>query len=85
MERTKLHGILTRSYLATSDRGVAMLRQMLFDSLKAIESGQDPMGVVRESNSVVVFDAQFTPALAAVGIGFHREAGVLELVRGGGL
>jgi 5,5'-dehydrodivanillate O-demethylase len=48
----------TQEILATSDRGVAMLRQMLFDSLKAIDNGQDPMGIVRDSNSVVMFDAQ---------------------------
>jgi hypothetical protein len=44
--------------LATSDRGVVMLRQMLLAGLKDIDEGRDPMGVVRDKNSVIVFDAQ---------------------------
>jgi len=47
----------TQELLATSDKGVAMLRQMLLDGLKSIDRGEDPIGVIRESNSVVTFDA----------------------------
>ena len=50
----------TQETLATSDRGVAMLRQMLFTGLEDIAAGRDPMGVVRDpaGSNVIVFDAQ---------------------------
>jgi len=36
--------------LATSDRGVAMLRQILMREIEKVERGQDPLGVVRDPN-----------------------------------
>jgi hypothetical protein len=46
--------------LGTSDRGIAMLRQMLLDGLKAIDAGEDPMGVIRDTgqNNLIAFDAK---------------------------
>ena len=46
--------------LGTSDKGIAMLRRMLLDSMEAIENGRDPIGVVRDQgrNSIINFDAQ---------------------------
>jgi hypothetical protein len=50
----------TRETLATSDRGIAMLRQMLLDGLKAIDAGGDPMGIIRDTgqNNLIAFDAK---------------------------
>lgn len=50
----------TRETLGTSDRGVAMLRQMLLDGIRAIENGQDPIGVVRDAgdNNMITFDSK---------------------------
>jgi hypothetical protein len=49
-----------RETLASSDRGVAMLRRMLLDDLAAIDKGGDPMGIIREpgKNEMIAFDAQ---------------------------
>lgn len=38
-------------HLATSDRGVIMLRNLLRSSLKDIEAGRDPKGVIRDPNT----------------------------------
>jgi 5,5'-dehydrodivanillate O-demethylase len=39
--------------LATSDRGVVMLRQMLKREIEKVQMGLDPMNVVRESDGVI--------------------------------
>lgn len=50
----------TKEILATSDRGIAMLRQMLLDGIKAIDQGGDPVGVIRDAgqNNLIAFDAK---------------------------
>jgi hypothetical protein len=50
----------TREFLATSDRGIMLLRKLLLDSVNAIESGKDPFGLLRDPslNTIVRFDAQ---------------------------
>ncbi len=50
----------TKEFLATSDRGIVMLRKLLLDSIDAIEAGEDPFGLLRDSsqNQIVSFDAQ---------------------------
>ena len=49
----------TKEYLGTSDQGIAMFRRHLEDSIRAVEEGRDPIGVVRERgrNDVIRFDA----------------------------
>jgi 5,5'-dehydrodivanillate O-demethylase len=34
--------------LTTSDRGIVMLREVMFREMKKVQQGQDPMGVVRD-------------------------------------
>lgn len=34
-------------YLGTSDRGIVMFRQMIDESIRAVEQGRDPIGVLR--------------------------------------
>ena len=50
----------TREFLASSDRGIVMMRKMLVDSIEAIEKGVDPFGLLRDPamNVSVAFDAQ---------------------------
>jgi hypothetical protein len=47
--------------LGTSDRGVVMWRHMAFESIKAVQEGRDPAGVVREGDEnaeqIIEFDA----------------------------
>lgn len=49
----------SRETLATSDRGVVMFRRMLVEAIAAVERGEDPPGVIRDSNDeLIAFDAQ---------------------------
>jgi 5,5'-dehydrodivanillate O-demethylase len=47
--------------LGTSDRGVVMWRHMAFSSIKAVQEGRDPSGVVRDgdknADQIIEFDA----------------------------
>ena len=48
----------TREFLATSDRGIVMWRKVAFDSIKAVQEGRDPHGIVRDgTNEIIRFDA----------------------------
>ncbi|HXP93088.1 MAG TPA: Rieske 2Fe-2S domain-containing protein [Candidatus Binatia bacterium] len=49
----------TREVLGSSDRGIIMWRKLAFDSMKAVQEGRDPHGIVRgpETNDVIRFDA----------------------------
>ncbi len=50
----------TREFLASSDRGIVMMRKMLLESVEAIEAGKDPFGLLRDpsQNVSISFDAQ---------------------------
>jgi 5,5'-dehydrodivanillate O-demethylase oxygenase subunit len=49
----------TREFLGTSDRGIVMWRKVAFDSIKAVQDGRDPHGIVRDAgaNEIIRFDA----------------------------
>src|SRR5581483_9305680 len=47
-------------HLATSDRGVVMLRRMLRDGIRAVAAGKDPFGVAMEAGRPVRTYAQDT-------------------------
>ncbi|HEY4133763.1 MAG TPA: Rieske 2Fe-2S domain-containing protein [Alphaproteobacteria bacterium] len=56
-------GLITdrsKEFLATSDRGIVILRKLLLDSIDAIEAGKDPFGLLRDpaQNELVSFDAK---------------------------
>jgi 5,5'-dehydrodivanillate O-demethylase len=38
----------TKEHLGASDEGVIMLRRLFLDSIKAVEQGRDPHGVIRD-------------------------------------
>jgi 5,5'-dehydrodivanillate O-demethylase len=44
----------TTEHLATSDRGVIMLRKMLREAIDAVAAGQDPMHVIRDPNHAII-------------------------------
>jgi 5,5'-dehydrodivanillate O-demethylase len=48
-----------REYLGTSDEGIVMFRRMIQDSIKAVQEGRDPLGIVRDpaQNTLIHFDA----------------------------
>jgi len=48
--------------LATSDRGVVMLREMFAENIDRVERGEDPMGVVRDSGGRMI-DTNLTGTL----------------------
>ena len=41
-------------HLATSDRGIAMFRRMLQEATQAVARGEDPPGILRDPNQMVV-------------------------------
>jgi 5,5'-dehydrodivanillate O-demethylase len=50
----------TNEHLGTSDKGVIMLRQMIKESIEAVQQGHDPYGLIRdvELNDCIVFGTQ---------------------------
>jgi hypothetical protein len=40
--------------LATSDKGIVMLRELMFQEIEKVKQGQDPMGVVRDPNHPII-------------------------------
>ncbi|MDH3240816.1 MAG: Rieske 2Fe-2S domain-containing protein [Alphaproteobacteria bacterium] len=49
----------SREFLGTSDEGIVLFRRLLGDSIKAVEEGRDPFGVVRDegNGAIIRFDA----------------------------
>jgi 5,5'-dehydrodivanillate O-demethylase len=49
----------SREYLGSSDEGIVALRKIVRDSIKAVEEGRDPFGILRDpgQNDLVRFDA----------------------------
>src|SRR4051794_29735146 len=50
----------SNEHLGTSDKGVIMLRQMIKESIEAVQEGHDPYGLIRdiELNDCIVFGTQ---------------------------
>ena len=49
----------TREHLGTTDEGIVQFRRLVWDSIKAVEEGRDPIGVLRASGAseMIRFDA----------------------------
>jgi hypothetical protein len=45
--------IHANEHLASSDRGVALMRRMVREGIEAVEQGEDPKGLVREPNALM--------------------------------
>ena len=57
----------TRERLATTDRGIIMLREVMFREMKKVRSGQDPMGVIRDPAKNSFIDTHLSESIAQIG------------------
>lgn len=53
----------TRERLATSDRGIVMLREIMKREIRKVEQGLDPMGVVRDPAQDAMVDTKLAESL----------------------
>jgi 5,5'-dehydrodivanillate O-demethylase len=54
----------TKEHLGASDKGVAMLRRMMFENIEKVKRGEDPLGVIRDENRII--DTKFEQSLHTV-------------------
>ena len=53
----------TRERLASSDRGVVMLREIMMREIRKVEQGLDPIGVIRDPAQDVMIDTKLAESL----------------------
>jgi len=53
----------TRERLATSDRGIVMLREIMMREIRKVEQGLDPIGVIREPTQHVMIETKLAESL----------------------
>ncbi|MBI2538744.1 MAG: Rieske 2Fe-2S domain-containing protein [Deltaproteobacteria bacterium] len=53
----------TRERLATSDRGIVMLREIMMREVRKVAQGLDPMGVIRDPAQDVMIDTKLAESL----------------------
>jgi 5,5'-dehydrodivanillate O-demethylase len=53
----------THERLATADRGIVMLREMMMRELDKVENGFDPLGVIRDPAKNTVIDTKLAQSL----------------------
>ncbi len=56
----------TRERLATSDRGIVMLREMMKREIEKVRQGQDPKGVIRDPAQDTMIDTKLTASLRVI-------------------
>jgi 5,5'-dehydrodivanillate O-demethylase len=61
----------TRERLATADRGIVMLREMMKREIKKVKNGLDPLGVIRDAAANTMLDTKLAESLR--GPEFRRE------------
>lgn len=57
----------TRERLTSSDRGIVLLRQVMFREMKKVQHGQDPMGVIRDPEKNAFIDTHLMESIAQIG------------------
>jgi len=57
----------TNERLTSSDRGVILLREVMFRELKKVQQGQDPMGIVRDPANNPFIDTHLLESIAQIG------------------
>jgi len=57
----------TTERLTSSDRGVILLREVMFRELKKVQQGQDPMGIVRDPANNPFIDTHLLESIAQIG------------------
>lgn len=53
----------TKERLATSDRGVVMLREMMKREIEKVRSALDPIGVIRDPSQNTIIDTKLMESL----------------------
>jgi phthalate 4,5-dioxygenase oxygenase subunit len=71
----------TRERLVASDRGIALLRKLLFEQLERVAQGLDPLGVVRDPVENRIIELPQESEKYRDGAGFLAEALELSHVR----
>ena len=54
----------TRERLTSSDRGIIMLRGVMFREMKKVQQGQDPMGIIRDPAKNPFIDTHLLESIA---------------------
>jgi len=54
----------TQERLTSSDRGVILLREVMFREMKKVQQGQDPMGVIRDAANNPFIDTHLMESIA---------------------
>jgi 5,5'-dehydrodivanillate O-demethylase len=57
----------TRERLATSDRGIIMLREMMFREMKKVQQRKDPLGVIRDAAKNPLIDTHLMESISQIG------------------
>jgi 5,5'-dehydrodivanillate O-demethylase len=57
----------TRERLATSDRGIIMLREVMFREMEKVQRGKDPLGVIRDAAKNPLIDTHLMESIAQIG------------------
>ena len=57
----------TTERLTSSDRGIILLREVMFREMKKVRQGQDPMGVVRDPSHNPFIDTHLLESIAQIG------------------
>ncbi|MGH7827650.1 MAG: Rieske 2Fe-2S domain-containing protein [Candidatus Binatia bacterium] len=57
----------TSERLTGSDRGVILLRQVMMREIKRVQEGQDPIGIIRDSERHVMIDTNLMDSIAQIG------------------
>jgi 5,5'-dehydrodivanillate O-demethylase len=58
----------THERLATSDRGIIMLREVMLREIKKVRDGVDPMGVIRDPAKNPMIDTHLMESIAQIGV-----------------
>jgi 5,5'-dehydrodivanillate O-demethylase len=57
----------TNERLTSSDRGIIMLREVMFREMKKVRQGEEPMGVVRDPAKNPLIDTHLMESIAQIG------------------
>ena len=57
----------TTERLTSSDRGIILLRKVMFREMKKVQHGQDPMGIIRDAQNNPFIDTHLMESIAQIG------------------
>lgn len=71
----------TREMLTGSDRGIALYRRLLFDQIRKVQSGEDPLGVIRDPGINAIIELPQEREKFGQGAAFLAESMEMSHVR----